>query len=149
GTLEPTFTLALEGASFISSYGRGEARKAAAQLQPGATRLDVQLAQLVANREGINYVVSGVISGSPGNYTIRARAVDTLTGKPLVEKSASAGNKQDVLSAAANLAAPIRKALGDTNPERATETYSSSSIEASQAYAKGQALQEDGKYPDA
>ena len=38
GTLEPAFTLALEGASFVSSYNRNAARKVAAQLSPGATR---------------------------------------------------------------------------------------------------------------
>ena len=36
GTLEPAFGLALEGASFISSYNRASAQKVAAQLKPGA-----------------------------------------------------------------------------------------------------------------
>ena len=40
GTLEPAFGLALEGASFVSSYNRSAARKVAAQLPPGATGLD-------------------------------------------------------------------------------------------------------------
>jgi predicted Ser/Thr protein kinase len=40
GTLEPAFTLALEGASFVSSYSRNSARKVGAQLSPGATGLD-------------------------------------------------------------------------------------------------------------
>ncbi|MGE5413748.1 MAG: serine/threonine-protein kinase, partial [Syntrophomonadaceae bacterium] len=47
GTLEPAFTVALEGASFVSSYSRANARKVAAQLQPGATTLDPNLARLV------------------------------------------------------------------------------------------------------
>ncbi|HXA52604.1 MAG TPA: protein kinase, partial [Candidatus Acidoferrum sp.] len=149
GTLEPTFSLALEGASFISSYSRGDARKAGQRLQAGATQLDEKLAQLVATSEGINYVISGAIEGGGGKYTIRARVIDPASGKSVVEKSANAGSKQDVLNAAGKLATPIRKALGDTNPERATETYSSSSLEAAQEYAKGQDFQWAQDYEEA
>jgi tetratricopeptide (TPR) repeat protein len=153
GTLEPTFSLAMEGASFINSFSRGDARKAAAQIQPGFKQLDEKLAQLVARSEGIDVVVSGAILKSGGGYQIQAKAVDGFTGKTILDKSTSAGNKQDVLTAAGKLAAPIRKALGDATPEsaqlRAAETYSSSSLEAAQAYAKGQELQWDLKYSDA
>lgn len=153
GTLEPTFALELGDAAFIHSYSRGDARAAARQLQPDATQLDEKLARLVAAREGIDVVVSGAIESSGGGYKIRARALDTATGKTLLEKSANAGGKQDVLATAGRLAVPIRKALGDTTPEavqlRAAETYSSSSLEAAQAYAKGQDLQWDGKLLDA
>jgi tetratricopeptide (TPR) repeat protein len=149
GTLEPTFALAMEGAGFINSYSRGDARKAASQLQPGATKLDERLAQLVAQSEGIDVVVSGAILRSGNGYEIHAKAMDGFTGKTIEEKSTSAGNKQDVLAAAGKLAVPIRKKLGDTTPEaaqlRAAETYSSSSIEAAQAYAKAQELQWDLK----
>ncbi len=153
GTLEPTFALALGDAAFINAYSRGDARTIAAQLLPGAKQLDDKLAQLVAAREGIDVVVSGAIETDGSGYKIRARALDTATGKVLVEKTTSAGGKKDVLTAAGKLAVPIRKALGDTTPEavqlRAAETYSSSSLEASQAYAKGQELQWDGKFADA
>jgi tetratricopeptide (TPR) repeat protein len=153
GTLEPTFALALGDAAFINSYSRGDARTVAKQLQPGATQLDEKLARLVAAREGIDVVVSGDIAVSGSGYLIRARAVDTATGKTLLEKSAKASGKQDVLAVAGKLAVPIRKALGDTTPEsvqlRAAETYSSSSLEAAQAYAKGQELQWDGRLAEA
>jgi Flp pilus assembly protein TadD len=150
GTLEPTLALAMEGASFISSFSRGQARKAAAQRQPGFTQLDEKLARLVAESEGIDVVISGGINPAGGGYQLRARALDGFTGKLLIEKSEAAGKKADVLLAAGKLAAPIRKALGDTTPEalqlRAAETYSASSIEAAQAYAKGQEKQWDLDY---
>jgi len=44
--------IALEGAPFISSFNRGQAKKLAAKMQPGALHLDAALAQLVAVREG-------------------------------------------------------------------------------------------------
>ncbi len=154
GTIEPTFSLAMEGAGFISSFSRGDARKTAAKLQPDATRLDEQLAERVAQSEGIDVVVSGAIVKSGGGYEIRAKALDGFTGKTLVpEKAASAANKQDVLLAAGKLAVPIRTKLGDTTPEaaqlRAAETFSSSSLEAAQAYAKAQELQWDARFAEA
>src|SRR5262249_12025054 len=40
GTLEPMMAIALEGAPFISSFNRGQARKDLARVQPDAKRLD-------------------------------------------------------------------------------------------------------------
>src|SRR5262249_2992793 len=51
GTLEPAFGLTLEGAPFVSSFNRGQARKIAAQLKPGSETLDQTRARLVAVRE--------------------------------------------------------------------------------------------------
>jgi tetratricopeptide (TPR) repeat protein len=149
GTLEPTFALAMEGAGFISSFSRGDARKAAETLQPGANKLDQNLAMLVAKSEGLDVVLSGAILKTGSGYRVQAKAVKVSTGETIQEKTADASNKQDVLRAAGKVAGPIRKALGDTTPEAAAETYSSSSIEAAQAYAKGQELQWDLKSRDA
>ena len=63
---DPALTVALEGATFISSYNRGEARMVAAQLQPNATRMDEPLAKLVAVRQGIGVVIAGsTTDGAP------------------------------------------------------------------------------------
>ena len=147
GTLEPTFALALEGASFISSYSRGDARKVV-QLRAGCHKLNETLAVLVAKREDINYVVTGTIGRIGGTYRITARALDK-NGTVLVEKSETARNKSEVLAVAGKVAVPIRKALGDTNPKPAAEAFSAGSLEAAQAYARGQELQWDGNYTEA
>ena len=145
GTLEPAVGLALEGASFISAYPRGDAHKAAAQVNPGATVLDVPQALLVARREGIDVVVSGNIARQGSGYRIRLEALDGSSGKLIASKDGDVSSKQDVLAGASRLAAPIRKALGDTTPEaaqiEAAETYGSSSLEAAQSYAKAQEFQ--------
>jgi len=44
GTLEPMLGIALEGAPFISSFNRGQAKKVAARLVPGTTRMDASMA---------------------------------------------------------------------------------------------------------
>jgi len=153
GTLEPMLGIALEGAPFISSYNRGQARKIAARLQPGMTHMDASLAQLVAVREGVNVVVSGAITQKGSGYAVTVTSMDTATGKPIVQEQSKASNKQDVLAAAGKLAERIRKGLGDTTPESAqrsaAETFTAASLEAAHAYAMGQDLQQSGKWDDA
>jgi tetratricopeptide (TPR) repeat protein/predicted Ser/Thr protein kinase len=153
GTLEPMLGIALEGAPFISSYNRGQAKKTAARLQPGMTHMDMALAQLVAVREGINVIVSGSISREGSGYKVSVAALDTATGKSIVQEQKQASNKQDVLAAASNLAEKIRKGLGDTTPESAqrsaAETFTAASLESAHAYAMGQDLQQTGRWEEA
>jgi tetratricopeptide (TPR) repeat protein/predicted Ser/Thr protein kinase len=153
GTLEPAFTIALEGASFISSYNRNSARKLAAQLSPGATGLDQTLARLVAVREGINFVTSGSIDKSGNGYEVSVRAVDAASGKTIVEDREKASGKDAVLSTVARLAAQVRRALGDATPEStqvaAAETFTAGSLEAAHEYGLGQDRQWEGKWDEA
>ena len=153
GTLEPAFTIALEGASFVSSYNRSAARKVAAQLSPGATGLDQTLARLVAVREGINVVTSGSIDRRGTGYEVSVRAIDAGTGKTIVEDRESASGKEAVLATVARLAAKVRRALGDATPEStqlaAAETYTAGSLEAAHEYAVAQNLQWEGNWDEA
>ena len=148
GTLEPAFSTALEGASFITSYSRGRARKLAAQVQPGATILDEQLARLIATREGINAVVGGSIARQGDSYRVVVRAVDGVTGKVIATDSGKF-QKKDVLVAMGRLAAGIRKALGDKTPQSAqlaaAETFTASSLDAAHWYSLGQDAIERGQ----
>src|SRR6266849_631949 len=140
GTLEPMLSVALEGAPFISSYNRGQAKKVASRLRPGTTRMDGPLAQLVAMREGVNAVVAGSIAQKGSGYNVYVTTLDPATGKPIVkEEHIYASNKQDVLAATGKVAERIRKGLGDTTPPSAegsaAETYTAASLEAAHAYA--------------
>ncbi len=153
GTLEPAFTIALEGASFVSSYNRSAARKLAAQLSPGATGLDQTLARLVAVREGINVVTSGSIEKRGEGYEVSVRAIDAATGKTIVEDQENASGKDVVLASVARLAAQVRRALGDATPRStqlaAAETYTAGSLEAAHEYAVAQDLQWEGNWAEA
>ena len=150
GTIEPAFGLALEGASFINGYSREQARKVAAQLQPGAKKLDESLARLVATRENVHAVVNGTISKKGGQYEVQIRTIDPFTGKILVSTDSTSG-KKDVLMAVAKLAARVRAALGDVVPESVqlaqAETFTSGSLEAAHEYAVAQSFHWAGK-PD-
>jgi eukaryotic-like serine/threonine-protein kinase len=152
GTLEPAFSTAMEGASFITSYNRGQAHKLAAQVQPGAKTLDEQLARLIATREGINTVIGGSIARQGDSYRVAVRAVDGVTGKIIATDSGKV-QKKDVLVATGKLAAGIRKALGDKTPESvqltAAETYTTQSLDAAHEYALAQVAQFAGNWNDA
>jgi tetratricopeptide (TPR) repeat protein/predicted Ser/Thr protein kinase len=153
GTLEQGFNVALEGASFITAYSRGDAHKTAAELKPETHEMDESLARLVAQREGVSVVVSGAIEKGDKGYRISAKAVDTISGKTLAKEATSVQNKDEVLQSIGTLAAGIRKKLGDVTPESAqllqTATYSSSSLEATHEYVQGQQLQNSGKWEEA
>ncbi|MGB7462563.1 MAG: serine/threonine-protein kinase, partial [Candidatus Acidiferrum sp.] len=116
-TLEPMFNVALEGASFVNAFSRGDARKLAQQLPHPTDKLDEQPARLVAINQGIGAVITGELSRRGDKYIISATALDAVSGNVIAKTEATAANKDEVLLAIPKLAAPIRTALGDTTPE--------------------------------
>ena len=152
-TLEPPLSVSLEDASFISSYNRSQAKKIGAQVQPGSIGLDGTTARLVANREGINYIVAGLIEKKGSGYEVRSKTLETANGKIVAEASEEASDKKSVLGVVEKIAAKTRGALGDTTPEsvqlRAAGTFTTSSLEAAHAYAIAQDLQWAGKWEEA
>ena len=152
-TLEPSFSIALEGASFVSSFNRASARKIAAQLQPGTTGLPEGLARLVAVREGLSVVASGSVEKKGDGYEVAVRAVDAATGKVIASESATASGKDRVLQVVAELATRVRTALGDKTPasvqRAAAETFTAGSLEAAHEYAVAQDLQWAGNWDEA
>jgi len=154
GTLEPMFSVALQGASFINAFNRGSARQIAEKLPNPTSKLDEQSARLVAVSEGISVVVTGSLSYRGGEYHISVRAIDAVTGKTLVTDDISAPDKDQLLLDVAKLAAPIRKALGDTTPESvqlaaSQGTFKVSNLEAAHQYSIGMEQQAAGKLEDA
>jgi eukaryotic-like serine/threonine-protein kinase len=142
-TLEPMFNVALEGASFVTAYPRGQARSEARQLQPkSAGKLDEQTARLVALSAGVSAIVTGSLSSRDNGYQLSVEAIDAATGNMLANTSITAANKNELLLDVPKLAAPIRKALGDTTPESvqlaATRgAFASSNLEAVHEYGTG------------
>jgi len=153
-TLEPMFNVALEGASFVNAFSRGDARKLAQQLSHPTDKLDEQPARLVAVNQGIGAVVTGELSRRGDKYSIAATALDAVTGNVIAKAEVTAGNKNEVLLAIPRLAAPIRKALGDTTPESVqlnstVGAFTAASLEAVHEYGVGEELQFAGKMQEA
>jgi tetratricopeptide (TPR) repeat protein/predicted Ser/Thr protein kinase len=134
-TLEPMLGLALEGASFVNAYSRGDARKQARKLPNPTDKLDQQSALLVARSQDVGVVITGDISLRGDTYDISAIALDAVSGKEIAKSEITVANKQDILPGLPKLAAPIRKALGDTEPaakqfEEVSGGFTAASLEA-------------------
>jgi len=153
-TLEPMLGVALEGASFINVYSRGDARKLAKKLPNPTDTLDEQSSRLVAMNQGVNAVITGDISRRGDEYDISALALDTVSGKVLSKADITVASKQEILSELPRLAVPLRKALGDTTPasvqfEKVSGGFSASSLEAVHQDALGVEEQFAGKFQEA
>src|SRR5438270_692482 len=79
GTLESMFNVALEGASFVNAFDRGQARKLAQKLPNGKDRLDSEAARLVAVGQGISTVITGELTRNGDGYSISVPAVDAMS----------------------------------------------------------------------
>jgi len=143
GSLEDALSVTMEGASFITAFSRSNARTIYARLRPGAA-LDEEGARLVAQREGIKVVLAGAIDLDGRRYRLTVRAVEPGDGTLVTTAAATAGTKAEVLGAVTSVAARLRQALGDTTARSgriaATETFTAASLEAAQAYSRGQEL---------
>jgi len=153
-TLEPMFNVALEGASFVNAYSRGNARKLAGQLQHPTDKLDEQSSRLVAVSQGIGAVVTGEVSRRGDKYSLSATALDAVSGNVIAQTEMTAANKDQVLLTIPKLAAPIRKALGDTTPESvqlqaAGGAFQAASLEAVHQYGVAMEQQFAGKSQEA
>ncbi len=154
GTLEPMFNVALEGASFINAYNRGNARKLAQKLPNPTDKLDEQPARLVALSQGVSAVITGEISRRGNSYNISAMALDAATGNVIAKSDVTVANKEGVLPAIPKLVAPIRTAMGDTMPEstqleRAGGAFTAASLEVVHQYGIAMEQQFSGNVEEA
>ncbi|HEX9112679.1 MAG TPA: protein kinase [Terriglobales bacterium] len=153
-TLEPMFNVALEGASFINAFNRGNARQLAGKLPNPTKKLDERTSRLVAVSEGVAAIVTGSLSSRGSGYNLSVKAIDTVTGKTLASAGVNTASKDELLFQVPKLAAPIRKALGDTTPESAQlaasqGTFAASNLEAVHQYSIAMEQQFSGKLEDA
>ncbi|MFI5112171.1 MAG: protein kinase [Terriglobales bacterium] len=154
GTLEPMFNVALEGASFINAYSRGDARRLASKLPHPTDKLDEQSARLIAISQGLGAIVTGSLSRRGDGYKVSVEAMDAVSGNTIASAEASAATKDEVLTVIPKLAAPIRKALGDTTPEseqlnKAGGTFTAASLEVVHQYSVALDQQFAGKVEEA
>ena len=153
-SLEPMLGVALEGASFVNLYSRGDARKLAEKLPNPTDKLDEQSARLVAVNENVNTVIMGEIDLRGDSYDVSAIALDAVSGKEIARSEIKVANKQDILTSLPQLAAPIRKALGDSTPKSVQFAEVSGGFKAASLEAVHQASiatdeQFAGKFQDA
>jgi len=148
-TLEPMFNVALEGASFINAYSRETARSLAKQLPHPSDKLDEQSARLIGVSQGLAAVVTGSLTVRGDGYKLSVEALDARTGNSIASSEITAANKDELLLDIPKLAAPIRKALGDTTPVSAqlavSGPFTAASLEVVHQYSIAMQQQFAGK----
>jgi eukaryotic-like serine/threonine-protein kinase len=151
GSLEQALSIAIEGASFITTYPRTTAGTVGARIRSTPNvRLDEEMARLVARSEGIKVVLTGNIAARDGGgYDVQVRAVDPSDGKELAVARDRVSDKANVLKGLERVASQLRNALGDTTPESgrlaAAETVTAASLEALHSYSIAQDLSSTGR----
>jgi tetratricopeptide (TPR) repeat protein len=152
-TLEPMFNVALEGASFINAYSRGTARNLAKQLPHPSDKLDEESARLIGVSQGLAAVVTGSLTLRGDAYKLSVEALDGRTGNSIATADITARNKDELLIDIPKLAAPIRKALGDTTPVSAqlavSGPFTAASLEVVHLYSVAMQQQFAGKTAEA
>ncbi|MGB5246488.1 MAG: tetratricopeptide repeat protein [Woeseia sp.] len=148
GSLEQALSIGIEGASFINTWRRDQALEAVQEFKIG-TKLDEATARLVSVREAVNIVLAGSIEADGERLRLNLHAVDPASGEEFASASARARDATEVLSAINELAAEVRKDLGDDSSNLANlrrgESLTTNSIEAMKAYSDAQDLARDGR----
>ena len=152
GSLEYAMGIGLEGAPFITTYKRTDARKVVNQVNPSAAgRLDTDMAQLVCVREGINLFMDGEIEAKGEGYTLNIWVKDPINPENVTRYSKLIPSKKDVLTSAEWLASKVISDLGGIPLKSAEvlagETFTTSSLEAMNAYTSAQNFSITGR-PD-
>jgi serine/threonine protein kinase/tetratricopeptide (TPR) repeat protein len=154
GALEQALAIGLEGASFITSYSRPDARIEGSRIDPtSGGRLDERLAQLVCRSSGIKVAVVGSVNEEAGTLSVQVKAIDPVSSGVIVEASKKRVAQADVLRAADDLSRKLRSGLSgrdsDSTAELEGETFATASLEAMKSYSEAQDLYKAGKMEEA
>ena len=151
GTLEPMLKLALEGAGFISAYDRNGIRRSLGVAPP--ERMDENAGREIAVKQGVGVVLSGTLSRDGNGYSIALKAAESVTGNVILDTSARASGKDQVLGVATALGNRMRTALGDDTSDSAqrfaTETLSATSLDVVREYALAMQALSNSKFEEA
>ena len=154
GAIEQSLGIGLDGAPYLSVFKRPDARRIAGELDTQAQGLlDSRLARLVSRSEGINIVVEGIVEGAPGSYRVAVSALDAATFDELASASSQFDSKAEFNRAVYEVASEMISDLGAATPESAEafslETFTTSSLQAMNAYARAQELVAQGRDEEA
>ncbi len=151
GAVEEALTIGIEGASFITSFNRRKALKISKKLN-STNLLTQEQAQLIAVREGIKLVLSGVISKKNSGYLLSLKAIEPRRGEPVASVKAKAKDKLGILLAVSSLASQLREKFGDValdNNNDSLETFTTASLKAMQFYSQAQIQAQEGNREEA
>ena len=151
-TLEPMLKLALEGAGFISAYGRTGIARTLGVRPPESPRPNRPRARSRSSRAWAwcSPVRSPVAATA---MTCRSRPSQAVTGQVLATANARAAGREQVLAAATGLGNDVREALGDDTSESdklfALDTLSATSLDVVRDYAAAMDALSNSRFEEA
>jgi tetratricopeptide (TPR) repeat protein len=150
--LPQTLRRALEDASFITAYDRSKISNLGAGVR-APEKFDEVAARELAVKQGLGVVLAGSIDPRGNGFEITVKALHTITGDVITTVKRAASSKDQVLETSTELAARVRKALGDETSQSAQlfamRSISTSSLEVVGYYASGVEAQSKGRFEEA
>ncbi len=143
GTLRQGLSSQLEQSPFLNLLSDERiAQTLTLMSQPKDARLTHELARQVCQRAASAADIEGSISSLGNQYVVGVKAVNCHNGDVLAHEQATAGSKEQVLKALAEVATKLREKLGESlasvqKYDTPAENVTTPSLEALQAYGLG------------
>jgi len=149
-------TAGLEQSARVTALPVSRIRAAMKRMRrgPADTLLDAQSGREIAQREGARIVVVPEIARAESSFVLTARIIDASTGAALATELARARDRAHVIDAIDDLADALRRDFGETSQSVTRDGVplprtTTSSLDALEKYADGQAAFREGHYDEA
>ena len=153
-SLTTALATSLDQSSVTNVYSRGRMRETLVRMEKAdVEHIDETLALEIAEREGIKAVIVPTIAEVGGNYRLSARIRAVASGKDIKTEISGAKSKQKVLDAVDELAANLRRDLGDSiqkiSESKPLAAATTPSLEALKQYSLGVEMRNAGQVQEA
>jgi tetratricopeptide (TPR) repeat protein len=112
------------------------------------SRVDLPLAQEIAEREGVKAIVAGDVGTLGSSYVVSARLISSADGAELVALRETAAGDAELISAVDQLSAKLRERIGESlrtiRAGQPLERVTTSSLEALRLYTRAEQAESEG-----
>lgn len=147
-------SIALQQSGHLRLYARSRlpAVYQRMQIKNQDTALTYELAQEVAERDNVRFVLGLRLFRDAGGYRITARLADVALGEEVAENSEAAERESDVIAALGRVLLSVRRRLGESRAairerQAPLPLVTTASLEALRSYAEANVAWRVGKYP--
>jgi DNA-binding winged helix-turn-helix (wHTH) protein/tetratricopeptide (TPR) repeat protein len=153
-SLTTALATSMDQSSVTNVYSRGRMKETLIRMEKADVgHIDETLALEIAEREGIKAVIVPTIAEVGGSYRLSARIRAVTSGKDIKTEVSGAKSKQKVLDAVDELAANLRRDLGDSiqkiSESKPLAAATTSSLEALKQYSLGVEKRNAGQVQEA
>jgi serine/threonine-protein kinase len=112
------------------------------------SRVDLALAQEIAQREGVKAIVAGDVGTLGSSYVVSARLISSAEGAELVALRETAAGDAELIGAVDRLSAKLRERIGESlrtiRGSEPLEQVTTSSLEALRLYTRAEQADDEG-----